>query len=199
MLKIGITGGIGSGKTTVCHVFELLGIPVYYADEAARKILMSDPDIKDKIVRSFGDGVLDDHKTLNRKKIAQLVFGSAEKLSTLNAIIHPAVALDFQKWLKNHPAGYIVKEAAILFETGTDKQLDKIVTVIAPEEIRISRVVKRDRINEDAVRIRIHTQLSDEEKIKRSAYVLVNDEKQLVIPQVLVLHEKFLSLSEHTA
>ena len=195
MLKIGITGGIGSGKTTVCRIFELIGAPVYYADDASKNLLLRDEEIKKKIVAVFGKDVLDETEQVSRKKIATLVFGNPGQLAKINSIMHPAVALDFERWMKAHAAyTYVIKEAAILFESGTDKQLDKVITVTAPEELRISRVIKRDNATEEEVRRRMRMQLSDEEKIKRSAYTLVNDEQQLVIPQVLELHRTFSSL-----
>src|SRR6185295_2659899 len=145
MLKIGITGGIGSGKTTVCKLFELLGVPVYYADDASRELLISDPAIKNQIVTIFGENILDEDQRISRKKVAAHVFGNETELKKLNAIMHPAVALHFEKWLNQKASfPYIIKEAAILFESGAYRQLDKVITIAAPEELRISRVIKRD-------------------------------------------------------
>lgn len=192
MLKIGITGGIGSGKTTVCKVFELLGVPVYYADDASKKLLTSDPEIKHQVVAVFGETVLDEQQFISRKKVAALVFANGEQLKKLNAIMHPAVGRHFESWLnaqEQYP--YILKEAAIMFESGADKQMDKVMTVSAPEEIRIARVMKRDRVTREEVLRRIHAQLSEEARITRSQYVIVNDEKELVIPQVMQLHSLF--------
>jgi dephospho-CoA kinase len=192
MLKIGITGGIGSGKTTICRVFELLNVPVYYADEASKKLLVSDPDIKKKILSVFGKEVLDAQQLISRKEIAALVFGNEMELKKLNTIMHPAVAIHFDSWLKafaEYP--YVIKEAAIMFESGAYLQMDKIVTVTAPDELRIARVLKRDAVSKEEIQRRINAQLSEGERIKRSNYVIVNDEQQLVIPQVLKLHEMF--------
>jgi dephospho-CoA kinase len=192
MLKIGITGGIGSGKTTVCRIFELLGVPIYYADEASKKLLVTDPEIKREIVAVFGEEVLDAQQTISRKKVAARVFGNESELKKLNAIMHPAVALHFESWLKGYVSQpYIVKEAAIMFESGAYKQMDKIITVSAPEELRIARVLNRDVVTREEVQRRLHAQLSEEERIKRSQYVIVNDEQQLVIPQVMELHQLF--------
>jgi dephospho-CoA kinase len=192
MLKIGITGGIGSGKTTVCRIFELLGISIYYADEASKKLLVTDPEIKKEIVAVFGEEVLDDQQFISRKKVAARVFGNESELKKLNAIMHPAVALHFESWLKDQAGKpYILKEAAILFESGAYKQMDKIITVSAPEELRIARVLNRDVVTKEEVQRRISAQLSEEERIKRSDYVIVNDEEQLVIPQVMKLHQLF--------
>jgi len=191
MLKIGITGGIGSGKTTVCKVFELLGVPVYYADAAARELLENDNNIKDKIVAVFGDGVIDENNRIVRTKIASLVFGNKEKLEMLNGIIHPEVALHFETWLKQYSTvSYILKEAAIMFESGAYLQMDKLITVSAPEALRIARVTKRDGVSAEEVKRRIQNQLSEEERIQRSGYVIKNDEQQLVIPQIIELHKE---------
>lgn len=196
MLKVGITGGIGSGKTTICKVFELLGVPVYYADNASRELLENDTDIKNKVVHVFGENVLDSSSRIDRKKVASVVFGNEEQLKKLNAIIHPAVALHFELWLKSHKtAPYILKEAAILFESGAYLQMDKVVTVSAPDELRITRVVKRDRVSSEEVEKRMKTQLSETERVKRSQFVIVNDEKELVIPQVMKLHHQLISES----
>jgi dephospho-CoA kinase len=192
MLKIGITGGIGSGKTTVCRIFELLDVPIYYADEASKKLLVTDPEIKKKIVIAFGEKVLDDEQFISRKKVAAVVFGDESELKKLNAIMHPAIALHFESWLKHHAnQPYILKEAAIMFESGAHNQMDKIITVSAPEELRIARVLNRDVVTKEEIRRRIKAQLPEAERIKRSQYVIVNDEQQLVIPQVMKLHQLF--------
>lgn len=189
MLKIGITGGIGSGKTTVCRIFELLGVPIYYADDASKKLLVSDPEIKTKITAVFGEEVLDEQQRISRKKVAARVFGNESELKKLNAIMHPAVALHFESWLKQHTTQpYILKEAAIMFESGAYLQMDKVITVSAPEKLRIARVLNRDVTTKEEIQRRINAQLPEEERIKRSQYVIVNDEQQLVIPQVIKLH-----------
>ena len=194
MIKIGITGGIGSGKTTVCKIFELLGVPVYYADEASRELLENDKEIKNKIVAVFGEEVLDDAGGIVRKKVANLVFENEAQLQKLNAIIHPAVGFHFEDWLKQHiTAPYILKEAAILFESGAYKQMDKVISISAPSELRIDRVVKRDGVSKEEVEFRIKNQLTEEERIKRSQFVIVNDEEQLLIPQVIKIHQEILS------
>ncbi|MGQ0829567.1 MAG: dephospho-CoA kinase [Bacteroidota bacterium] len=191
MIKIGITGGIGSGKSTVCKVFELLRIPVYYADEEAKKLLDNDPVIKKNILAVFGNEVLNESGYMDRKKISSIVFKDQKKLEQLNSIIHPAVALHFSNWLKHYSSHkYIVKEAAVLFESDAYKQINKAITVIAPEELRIKRVMQRDSITLDQVTQRMRHQMSDEEKIKRSSYIIHNDEKQLIIPQVVAIHDQ---------
>lgn len=194
MLKIGITGGIGSGKTTVCRIFELLGTPVYYADEVSRELFASDPEIKSAILTLFGEGVLDEDNSLSRKKIAERVFGDEEQLKKLNSIIHPAVAKHFDRWLMQHSTfPYIIKEAAIMFESGAYLQMDKIITVTAPVDQRIARVMKRDRTSAEDIQRRMNAQLPEEERIKRSQFIIVNDEQKMVIPQVIELHQKFLT------
>lgn len=195
MLKIGITGGIGSGKTTVCKVFQLLGVPVYFADEEAKKLLDEDPEVKKSIVKTFGIEVTDDTGLIDKKKLASLVFNNKENLEKLNTIVHPAVAGHFESWLqKNHTSKYILKEAAILFESGAYKMTDKVITVVSPLELKISRAMQRDNTDKATIEQRINNQISDEEKIKRSQYVIQNDELQLLIPQILDIHQQLLKL-----
>lgn len=192
MLKIGITGGIGSGKTTVCKVFELLGVPVYYADDEARKLL-DDNIVKEGVIQKLGNQILDEKGKIERKKLAALVFNNKKKLEQLNAIIHPAVGIHFENWLKERSAHtYVLKEAAILFESGAYKQVDKVILVAAPTELKIKRVMQRDRITREQVMERIHNQMSDEEKISHSQHVINNDEHTLIIPQVVAIHQQLL-------
>lgn len=189
MIKAGITGGIGSGKTTVCRIFEILGVPVYYADDKAKNILDSNSEVLNKVVEIFGSAILEDKKRIDRKKLAEIVFNDKEKLDLLNKIVHPAVARDFEDWCdekRNYP--YVLKEAAILFESGSYKSIDRIITVTAPVELRIQRVINRDSISREEVTSRMSRQMSDEEKISLSSFVIINDEQQLVIPQVLEIH-----------
>ncbi|HET6227058.1 MAG TPA: dephospho-CoA kinase [Bacteroidia bacterium] len=193
MLKIGITGGIGSGKTTICKVFEVLGVPVYYADDASRQLLENDKDVQHKVIAAFGEHVLDETGRIARKKVAAVVFGNEEQLKKLNGIIHPAVALHFESWLKQHQQYfYILKEAAIMFESGAYLQLDKIITITAPEQLRIARVMKRDGTSKQEIERRMKAQLPEEERIKRSQFVIVNDEQELVIPQIMEVHRRLL-------
>lgn len=192
MLKIGITGGIGSGKTTVCKIFELFDVPVYYADDASKELLLHDPFIKSKILTVFGEGVLGEDQFISRKKMAERVFENEKELNKLNEIMHPAVAKHFDNWLKKQKAfPYILKEAAIMFESNAYLQVDKVITVTAPVDIRVKRVMKRDGTKKEDILKRMNAQLSDEEKVKRSQFVIVNDNQKLVIPQVLALHSVF--------
>lgn len=170
---IGLTGGIGSGKSTVASFFKELGVPVYIADDEAKK-LMEDPEIVSKVQSVFDENVIENN-ALNRKKIAELVFSAPEKLKKLNSVIHPEVKKHFLSWVKlnnNHP--FVIKEAAILFESGTYKDCDKIIVVTAPEAVRIQRVMSRDKVSEDQVLERIKNQWTDEKKIQLSDYVIQN-------------------------
>ncbi|MFN8275655.1 MAG: dephospho-CoA kinase [Flavobacteriaceae bacterium] len=170
---IGLTGGIGSGKTTVAKQFTEAGIPVYIADEEAKKILYQ-PEIISQIEATFGDSVLEDNQ-ISRAKLAQVVFNHPEKLALLNSIIHPAVKKHFQQWLNEHQAfPFVVREAAILFESGTYHDCDFIISVIAPVEERISRVMQRDQVDKTAVLARINNQWTDEQRIAKSDFVIEN-------------------------
>jgi dephospho-CoA kinase len=195
MLKIGITGGIGSGKTTVCKVFKLLGIPIYFADDEAKKILDTSIDVKTNIINTFGIEVIDTNGIIDRKKLALKIFNNKENLEKLNSIVHPAGAKHFENWLhENKSAKYILKEAAILFESKAYKAVDKVITVTAPIELKIQRAMQRDNTDRASIEQRIKNQLSDEEKIKRSHFIIYNDEQQLLIPQIIDIHHKLIKL-----
>jgi dephospho-CoA kinase len=171
---IGLTGGIGSGKSTVANYIASKGIPVYIADEEAKKI-MERTDVKHNIQNLFPQSVLNDDNTLNRNKIAEFVFSNPEKLKQLNAIVHPAVKNHFINWTKEHKdASFIIKEVAILFETGGHKDCDKVILITAPEEVRIERAMKRDNSSKESVLARIKNQLPEEDKIKLSDFVVEN-------------------------
>ena len=175
---IGLTGGIGSGKTTVANHFRVAGIPVYIADDEARKIMQSD-EINAEIKKKFGDTVFD-NGILNREKLSGIVFNDPEKLKLLNAIIHPAVKKHFSSWILNHKnTPYIIYEAAILFESGSYKDCDIIITVTAPLESRIQRVIQRDRTTRENVLSRINMQWNDEKRIEKSDFVIENDTTEI--------------------
>ena len=179
MIQLGVTGGIGSGKTTVCKVLEHFGIPVFFADEEAKKILDS-PSIEKKIIKAFGQSVLGKEGILDRKKIAAMVFSDSQKLEILNYIIHPELAKQYKLWVKSkNNYKIIAKEAAILFESGTYKQMDKIITVYAPQELRITRAMQRGNATREEIISRIKKQLPEKEKIKRSDFVIYNAGKKL--------------------
>ena len=171
---IGLTGGIGSGKSTVANYIASKGIPVYIADEEAKKI-MEREDVKQKIQNLFSESVLNDDTSLNRKKIAEFVFNNPEKLRKLNAIVHPQVQLHFKNWLnkyKDFP--FVIKEVAILFETGGNKHCDKVILITAPEELRIERAMKRDNLTKKDILVRINNQLPDSKKKKWSDFIIDN-------------------------
>jgi dephospho-CoA kinase len=193
MLKIGLTGGIGSGKTTVAKVFEVLGIPVYYADDAAKKLVNTDRALKAKIIEAFGNESYAENQ-LNRKFIANIVFNNEEKLKLLNTFIHPVTIADGIKWMNKQNAPYAIKEAAILFETGSDKGLDYIIGVAAPLPLRISRAMERDNVLAAEIEKRIARQMNEEDKLKRCNFVINNDNFNPIIPQVLAIHKQLLSI-----
>ena len=194
MLKIGITGGIGSGKTTVCKIFQQLGVPVYNADIEAKKLLDFNEAVKSEIIAIFGNNIIAKNGYIDRVKLGAIVFNNKEKLTQLNSIVHPAVAQHFTDWINNNKTkDYIIKEAAILFESGSYKAVDKIITVIAPLELRIQRSMERDNTDRSTIEQRIKNQMSDEEKIKMSHFVIENNESQLLIPQVLKIHQELIN------
>ncbi|PWT73582.1 MAG: dephospho-CoA kinase [Bacteroidetes bacterium] len=194
-LKVGLTGGIGSGKSTVAGIFEVLGIPVYYADQAARRLMNEDPTLKKKISELFGEASYKQGR-LDRAFIASQVFGNQEKLKSLNALVHPMTISDANEWMKRQTVPYSVKEAALIFESRTNEYLDYVIGVSAPENLRISRTVRRDHISLDEVLKRMKSQLPEEEKMARCDFVIYNDEISPVIPQVLELHAELLKLAE---
>jgi dephospho-CoA kinase len=191
MLKIGLTGGIGSGKTTVAHIFEVLGIPVYYADDAAKRLMNEDDKLKQQIIQHFGEESYVDGK-LNRSYLSSVVFSDVEKTKLINSIMHPATIADAELWMNKQTTAYAIKEAALIFEAAAEKQLDLIIGVQSSLPIRMQRVMQRDNISEEAVLARMQKQMNEEEKMSRCDFVIVNDEKELLIPQVVKLHEKLL-------
>ena len=184
MLKVGITGGIGSGKSTVARVFSVLGIPVYDADTAAKRLMREDSSVRDSVVRAFGPNAYRDGE-LQRQWLASVVFSDPAKTSVLNAIVHPAVIRDAAAWMQRQTGPYAMKEAALVFESGSDRELDLVIGVTAPEEIRIERVVARDGLPPDQVRDRMSRQMPESEKMGRCDRVILNDGKTPLIPQVL--------------
>jgi dephospho-CoA kinase len=195
-IQIGITGGIGSGKSLVCKIFSTLGIPVYDADSHAKELMTTDGILVSSIKKEFGDLSYHADGSLNRTYLANSVFNNEKKLGLLNSLVHPRVAADYAKWVsENKGSGYVIKEAALLFEAGTYRSLDKVILVSAPERVRIQRVLKRDlhRSVEQVMGI-VEKQMAEDEKLKLANHVIVNDESELVIPQVLKLHKGFLAM-----
>ncbi|HRO46640.1 dephospho-CoA kinase [Agriterribacter sp.] len=194
VLKAGLTGGIGSGKSTVARVFELLGIPVYDADTAAKTIMNEDENLKALIIEHFGEEAYA-NGTLNRAYISSVVFENTEKLALLNSLVHPATIQAAERWMQQQNTPYVMKEAALIFESGSQEGLDVVIGVYAPVHLRIHRTMQRDNISREAVLKRISHQINEELKMKLCDFVLYNDEQQLLIPQVIALHEKLLRLS----
>jgi dephospho-CoA kinase len=195
MLKIGLTGGIGSGKSTVARIFEVLGIPVYYADEAAKKLMLENEELRSSIINAFGKGAYN-NGNLNREYLAQQVFNNEEKLNLLNSLVHPVTIKDATGWMQIQKASYTIKEAALIFESGSNKGLDYVIGIRSPEPLRIQRTMDRDNISADEVKARISKQMDEEEKLRLCDYVIVNDEEKMLIPQVLTLHQKFLQIAK---
>jgi dephospho-CoA kinase len=195
-LKIGVTGGIGSGKTVICRIFQSLGVPTYDADSRARYILNNNPALKSQILELFGKNAYTS-TGLNNVWIAQHVFNDEDKLHQLNSLVHPLVGKDFEEWSnRNSDNPYVIKEAALLYESGSYQDLDKVVVVVAPESLRIKRVLLRDKHRtEDQVKAILKRQWSEEDKIAKADFLIRNNDKELVIPQVLELHENLLELS----
>jgi dephospho-CoA kinase len=189
-LILGITGGIGSGKSTICKVFKTLGVPVFEADLHAKKLINSNNEIRDGLQQLFGNNIYDENNLLNRSMLANLIFNDDNLLQKVNNLVHPAVRNDFIQWVEKQNSDYVIHEAAILFESGFYKMMDFTVLVSAPKEMRIKRVVERDNIKAEMVESRIKKQWPDEEKRKLASLELVNDNKTLLIPKILEIDKK---------
>ena len=193
-LSIGLTGGIGSGKSLVADFFRQLGIPVYTSDIEAKKLMQTDDLIRLSLIEAFGKSVYLKSGDLNRAKLAEVIFSNNEALKKVNAIVHPQVRLHFQEWvLKQAEAPYVIQESAILFDTGLYKDFDKIITVTADEAIRINRVIERDSCTKESVLERMSKQISEQERIIKSDFVIYNN-SELVIPQIIAIHNQILEL-----
>jgi len=193
MLKIGLTGGIGSGKSTVAKIFETLGIPVYYADDVAKRLMNAHPELRSSIIQHFGEASYRDD-SLDRKYLASIVFNDPVKLEQLNALTHPVTMQDAEDWMNKQISPYVIKEAALLFESGAAGQLDQVIGVYAPQHIRVKRVMERDGMTVEEIMKRMSRQIDEEMKMKLCNFIIVNNEQQLVIPQVLELHQRFIKL-----
>ena len=190
MLKIGITGGIGSGKSTVCRVFLAFGTPVFEADKIAKDLMNTNEEIREKLVNLFGTSVYLHDQTVDRKYLAGIVFNDPSLLEQLNAIVHPVVRKTFFDWCEKQQTPYIIHEAAILFESDFYKMMDKTITVVTTENERIQRVMKRDGLTLELVKVRIRNQWSDEERIKLADFVIGNNDDELIIPQIIEIDKK---------
>ncbi|MGS4344864.1 dephospho-CoA kinase [Myroides odoratus] len=184
---VGLTGGIGSGKTTVAKLFEKQGIPIYIADERA-KMIMERPDVVQSVQQIFPTSVMNERGLLDRSKIKQLVFDNKKLLEQLNQVVHPQVKKDFDDWLEQHKnAPIVMKESAILFENGLEKTCDAVIVVVAPEEVRIERVMARDGVSKEQVLKIIDNQMKDAEKVKRSQYIIENNNKKIVESDIIAI------------
>ena len=191
MLKIGLTGGIGSGKSTVAKVFQTLGIPVYYADDAAKELMNNNEGLKQQIILHFGEDVYE-NKVLNRKLLAQKVFNNPTQLHLLNSLVHPATIQAAEDWFVQQKAPYCIKEAALIFESGSQQNLDFVIGVYTPTTLRLQRVMQRDKTTKEEVQQRIDMQIDETIKMRLCDFVVTNNEQELLIPQVMALHEKFI-------
>lgn len=194
-LKIGLTGGIGSGKTTIAKLFELLNVPVYYADDASKRLYKTDKDLMQKMKAHFGDDIYNADE-LNRTKLASLVFADPRKLELLNSLVHPPTIRDAENWMKAQTSPYVIKEAALLFESGSVSGLDFVIGVYSPQHVRLKRVMARDGVTRDEVLSRMQRQINEEMKMRLCDFVVLNNEQELVIPQVIALDKKFRQMAE---
>jgi dephospho-CoA kinase len=195
MKRVGVTGGIGSGKTLVCKVFNILGIPVYNADHSARMLVDKEILLQNELKAFFGDGIFTD-KGLNRPLFSSMIFHQKQKLDAANRIIHPWVRKDFEQWAALHQdKAYVVEEAAILFESGGYKMMDKCITVVSPIELRIKRLLKRPGLTPERIEEILNNQWTDKERIRYSDFILINDEKIPLLPQILHVHRQIITHS----
>mgnify|MGYP001191320457 CR=1 FL=1 len=194
MLKVGVTGGIGAGKSVVCRVFQTLGIPVFNADETAKQLMETDAALVASISSLFGYSIYIDGR-LDRKKLAAIVFQQPALLQQLNALVHPATIAYGNTWMRQQSTPYVIKEAAIFFESGSYKEMDVMIGVSAPENIRIERALQREGMTREKVLQRIASQMDDAEKMKRCDYVITNNGSTALIPQVLQIHKALLAKS----
>lgn len=192
MIKVAVTGGIGSGKSVVCKIFEKIGIPVFNADFEAKKLINTSRTIHDKLVSLFGAAIYQSNGDIHRKKMADLIFNDNFALQKVNEIVHPEVRKRFIEWTEEQNSPYIIQEAAIIFESKQTQSFDKIITVTAPLELKIERVIKRDQVSKEEVYKRMQSQLPDEIKIAKSDFVIMNDEVEMIIPQIIEIHKNLI-------
>lgn len=190
-LTLGVTGGIGSGKTSVCRVFDVLGVPVFSADREAQEIMKTDNVIIGKINSIVGKDLYI-NGSLNRKELATIIFNDNTLLEKVNSVVHPAVFDRFRKWVSEQTTPYVIMEAAILFESGASKYVDKIATVIAPVEQRVERVILRNKLSREEVLERMRNQMDDTTRMKLSDFIISNSENDMIIPAILKIHHDIL-------
>ena len=195
MLVVGLTGGIGSGKSTIAKVFEKLGIPVFNSDIVSKKLMQENKSLIQQIIDNFGAEVYLDNQVLNRQKLASIVFNDPDKLKLLNELVHPQTILAFQNWKNSLQCAYCIKESALIFETDVLKEVDKVIGIYTPKNLRIQRIMQRDKISIEEINKRILQQIDDNIKMKLCDFVIYNDDSQLVVKQVLDIHKKFLVFS----
>jgi dephospho-CoA kinase len=192
IMKLGVTGGIGSGKTSVCRVFNVLGIPVFSADSEARKIMTGNQRVIDGINEIAGRNIYSSG-ILDSSSLAELIFNNQEALARVNTLVHPEVFAAFEEWSRVQVSPYVIMEAAILFESGAENRVDRIATVVAPVEERIERVTRRNLLTREQVIDRIRNQMDDETRIQRSDYIIYNSENDMIIPEILRINEDILN------
>ncbi len=192
MIKLGITGGIGSGKSTVCSIFEMLGVPVYYADDRAKQIMTANKEVKKAIIDIFGKQAYFSNGRINRKFIAEIIFQQPEKRKLLNAIVHPAVLEDGRSWNASQKAAVTLKEAALLIQSGSYKEMDYVILVTCPPDVRIPRVMRRNKMSKQEVLNRIQSQMSDDEMRQFADFVIQNDGQVSLIHQVLNIYKAII-------
>lgn len=192
MLKVGITGGIGSGKSVVCQVFERLGISIFYADSVAKQLLNTNSALHDKLIDLFGKDIYTPELTIHRKKLAEIIFNNKLALQQVNNLVHPLVRDEFNRWTMQQRCPYVIQEAAILFESQQTHLFDKIITVTAPIDLKIKRIIKRDNVSAENVLERMKNQMDDDFKIANSDYVIDNDGIKMLIPQIIKIHNKLV-------
>jgi dephospho-CoA kinase len=193
MLKVGLTGGIGSGKSLIRRIFSELGIPVYDADTAAKRIMIEDERVRKSLISAFGIEIIQTDGSINNKLLAEIIFKNKTNLEKINSIVHPAVHRDFENWIQKQEAPYVLEEAAILFESNAHQNMDKVITVCASEDVRIERVIKRDTVSREKVIERMKTQMPDEEKVKLSDFIIYNDNDHILLPQVIDIHTQLIN------
>ncbi len=192
MIKVALTGNIGSGKSMIASIFELLNVPVYYADLASKKILDLE-STKESLLSAFGGTILTKNNSIDKKALAAIVFHDKKALQALNAIMHPLVADDFDQWCSEHQQSpYVIQEAAVVIESGSWKKFDKIILVSAPKQLRLERVMKRDQVSEKEVLARMANQMSEGDKVSYADYFIINDGTQFLMDQILKIHKQLI-------